>query len=275
MPSPKTLLQTLLAAFCAILCTHLSALGGGGMNIGARTGCWAKSGYTALDYVGAKEAKAGQTSPLIAMWDGIENAGWGVHDPNATTWKDLSGNGEDITLRSGAYWSLDCLCQDTQHGSFGSWHQALDGYRQIEGVFRNDSPTDAGGTNGRVCLVSFHNYAPYDFQFGIYQGLRFGNYVGNAPILPMNTIYEKMAFSFAINDAVSQPAPIAAYKNGLLSQAVGVAYYGASGTGLGGGANNARAMSGAVFNLRLYSRNLTAAEIAANYAVDKARFGLT
>lgn len=28
---------------------------------------------------------------LIAMWDGIENAGWGIHDPNATTWIDLIG----------------------------------------------------------------------------------------------------------------------------------------------------------------------------------------
>lgn len=28
---------------------------------------------------------------LVAMWDGIENAGWGIHDPNATTWIDLIG----------------------------------------------------------------------------------------------------------------------------------------------------------------------------------------
>ena len=26
---------------------------------------------------------------LVAMWDGIENAGWGVHDNNATNWVDL------------------------------------------------------------------------------------------------------------------------------------------------------------------------------------------
>ena len=28
---------------------------------------------------------------LVAMWDGIENAGWGVHDNNATNWVDLVG----------------------------------------------------------------------------------------------------------------------------------------------------------------------------------------
>ena len=53
--------------------------------MGARTAAWAKSGYTAKDYV---------QDGLIAMWDGIENTGWGVHDPNATTWKDLIGGAE-------------------------------------------------------------------------------------------------------------------------------------------------------------------------------------
>ena len=51
-----------------------------------------KSEPTARDYV--------QTG-LVAMWDGIENAGWGAHDPNATTWKDLVGT-RDATL-SGTY----------------------------------------------------------------------------------------------------------------------------------------------------------------------------
>lgn len=47
---------------------------------------------------------------LFAMWDGIENAGWGVHDANATVWTDLSGNGKNWTLRSaGASFRDDCL----------------------------------------------------------------------------------------------------------------------------------------------------------------------
>lgn len=46
---------------------------------------------TAKDYV---------QDGLISMWDGIENAGWGVHDPNATVWKDLSGNGHDFVFSS-------------------------------------------------------------------------------------------------------------------------------------------------------------------------------
>ena len=45
--------------------------------------------YTARDYV---------QDGLVAMWDGIENAGWGTHDDAATVWKDLTGNGNDATI---------------------------------------------------------------------------------------------------------------------------------------------------------------------------------
>ena len=45
--------------------------------------------YTSASYV--------QQEHLIAQWDGIDNAGTRVHDPNATVWKDLKGN-LDMTL---------------------------------------------------------------------------------------------------------------------------------------------------------------------------------
>ena len=43
---------------------------------------------------------------LVAMWDGIENAGWGIHDPNATTWKDLVGSYDAV--RQVADWQYNC-----------------------------------------------------------------------------------------------------------------------------------------------------------------------
>ena len=59
------------------------------MMLGVRTGAWTKSGYTAKDYV---------QDGLIAMWDGIENAGWGSHDSDITIWKDLIGGMGDATI---------------------------------------------------------------------------------------------------------------------------------------------------------------------------------
>ena len=75
------------------------------MMLGARTGAWAKSGGgvpTAKDYV---------QDGLVAMWDGIENAGWGVHDLSATTWVNLAGGSiEDISLYTqNCEWSDDAL----------------------------------------------------------------------------------------------------------------------------------------------------------------------
>ena len=38
---------------------------------------------------------------LAACYDGIENASAGVHDQNATTWVDLTGNGNVLDRSSG------------------------------------------------------------------------------------------------------------------------------------------------------------------------------
>ena len=40
------------------------------------------------------------TDGLIAMWDGEDNLGAGVHDPAATTWADLTGNHADMVFRA-------------------------------------------------------------------------------------------------------------------------------------------------------------------------------
>lgn len=45
--------------------------------------------YTASDYV---------MDGLITLYDGIENAGFGMHDDESPTWADLSGNGFDVTM---------------------------------------------------------------------------------------------------------------------------------------------------------------------------------
>jgi hypothetical protein len=55
-----------------------------GLPLGLRFAAWGArdTGLSAKDYI---------QDGLVAMWDGIENAGWGVHDDNATEWVDLKG----------------------------------------------------------------------------------------------------------------------------------------------------------------------------------------
>ena len=52
--------------------------------------------YTSASYV---------QDGLVAQWDAIDNTGIGVHDPSSTIWKDLTGNGRDLTLMSGGSWT--------------------------------------------------------------------------------------------------------------------------------------------------------------------------
>ena len=47
---------------------------------------------------------------LVAMWDGIENIGWGQHDNNTSIWKDLIGE-RDATIVNGIF-SNNCLEND-------------------------------------------------------------------------------------------------------------------------------------------------------------------
>ena len=63
--------------------------------------------YTAADYI---------QDGLVAMWDGIENAGWGVHDENATVWKNLLGDtGYDFP--NCMSWDNNCFDLDSSAAS--------------------------------------------------------------------------------------------------------------------------------------------------------------
>ena len=50
---------------------------------------------------------------LVAMWDGIENAGWGVHDNNATAWVNLVGGVADMEFNeiftNYTYWTDNAI----------------------------------------------------------------------------------------------------------------------------------------------------------------------
>ena len=54
--------------------------------------------FTALDYV---------QDGLVAMWDGIENAGFGKHDENLANWINLVGSGEPILLQNHFIYTFD------------------------------------------------------------------------------------------------------------------------------------------------------------------------
>lgn len=234
------------------------------MMLGARTGAWAKSGGglpTARDYV---------QDGLIGLWDGIENAGWGVHDPSATTWNDLSENGNDLSCFNSYEW-LDSAVR-------------LSGGRPI---YRPNTIIGSHGADAHVCVVA---------EAESNGGVIFGAGQGHKDSAIVFTRRSNGAFVQIANSSSAGIKNIVPFSETLFSIAVNYSsgdiaysevngiqknpYYGFGGTFcstlcVGDRANDSSVpFNGKVYTIRIYSRVLTAEEIAHNYAIDKARFNL-
>lgn len=245
------------------------------MMLGARTGAWAKIGGglpTARDYV---------QNGLIAMWDGIENAGWGKHDASATVWKDLSGNGYDLTLGTGTFtdnglkWNV---VQSSDEAAFGDFDVPVTNTNMtIEAVHHFDKyETLGGGYRKLITLNREHPWASV-FIYGTANFITRGNsYYGIKPDGNLD-----IAFSIVLPDNVDADQ-WTSFKKGYLD--------GAPATAVGTGNYSTPVVSHVCVGdintghinsynyitrcIRVYDHQLTDAEIAANYAVDKARFSL-
>jgi hypothetical protein len=233
--------------------------------------------YTAKDYI---------QDGLVAMWDGIENAGWGVHDPSATVWKDLVGT-RDLNVNPTAIWE-----KDGTYNTFGAHaflvgkEYAIPGQESTtvesafcwDGVFQDPrsvavvfTTTDVqGGQNaasmGRlICITS----ARLSMDFSGKKGFPVSK-VG------INSLTSISASGY--NDSPTSSA-VLNYLNGSSNGlTTGDARDGDAGISVGGrmwnGVTPFYGMQGVMHSVRLYSRALAAEEIAHNYEIDKARFGL-
>lgn len=240
------------------------------MNVAARIGMWSGGTKmpTARDYV---------RDGLIAMWDGIENAGYGTHDPNATVWKDLSGNGYDlIGLFS---WAQNASSSsDTIANPFLDYikdHFLDSGFsvcvnlivsvpRYNRGVY--NILTD--GIDGTFAIRSDKNAVAENETQIMYWMPRTGSQriiLGRGGIdyeLSIYQIFDNFKSKTILNN-LNRVMP---------------ANYGTKSTPYVGNVTSANFVFTPgikIHNLYFYERPLSDAEIAANYAIDKARFGLT
>lgn len=229
------------------------------MMIGARTGAWAKSGG------GVPSAKDYVQDGLISMWDGIENAGFGVHDPDAMMWKDLIGQ-NDLDIVNESSFEKDCLIIPTSN-TIGAERDSLLTSRGTIEVVMYASKWSKYDTCSFLYFGQFH-------QFGRRNGLSngcntdgsgtYGCYIQdlNDGAYGMNsfsiTRVKSESGSIAKNNKQLQITPYSAqgYKPPSIMSIL-------SGNGVF-----------RYFNLRIYNRPLSSDEIAHNYAIDKARFGL-
>ena len=232
--------------------------------LGARTGAWAKSGGgvpTARDYV---------QDGLIAMWDGIENAGLCVHDPNATVWKDLTGSGYNFQIPTvGVEIKKNCISKDLGASLSTLLPETSRQEFSVEivtniiscdsgvGIIWAANPEWIGGFLFHRSSMMIQFYYPWK----VLKQLNYSDNIGITKSWSIN--WNPSAQNLFCNNSI-----LASTQNKIDNRNILSRWF-------LGDYNGNRNSKVDYYCIRLYSRALTDEEIAANYAIDKARFGLT
>lgn len=227
-----------------------------------------------------KHAKDYVQDGLVAMWDGIENAGWGVHDGAATVWKELVSGATSAAFDPAFEWTDKGLktaggtrtSSSLAPAGLGAYCQSTMDY-SIEVSYKDWTN---GGTSRTLFgphnsgYVRVHSYArsgldqiACNFNNGTYY--YFGT--GSKSVVEGShtlTMVKRGQTPYVYLDGVYVPAQsggiIGTYEPGS-----SLSYF---------AWNNAATHDETYCRIAMYSRALTDAEIAANYAVDKVRFGI-
>ena len=241
--------------------------------IGAAVVANAAVAYTSASYV--------QREHLIAQWDGIDNAGTGTHDPNATVWKNLASSGStyDMTLTNSACWKNgDRL---VVNGCSAVGKNKLPGYRTIEVVFRMTSNTGrilftSGNETTRQLVVFDHSGTASKGYFSGQKdatGTKSGTHrcvewhaEGDSlrSLRSMTGVFTNVNTTVASVYGDGVVRPTGTVDNDFWPDRVAM---------IGDRVGNAYKWYGEVSTIRLYDCELTAEEIAQNHAIDLARFG--
>ena len=208
---------------------------------------------------------------LIAQYDGIDNAGTGTHDPTATTWKDLVGanaGAYDMTLTANGSFTDMALVSDGKKTAAKGTSPAVT-IALIEGCFTLDSDKTANSVLYATGLASGGNM---DWCIGLLSSHRGYLFGGNTPMFAVGSNYsgfhtisstKTVCFYDGSSDSVTKGANN--YFGNTTARKPGTAAVGGFGDG-----DTPCAVK--MHSIRLYSRALTAVEMAYNASIDKLRF---
>lgn len=246
------------------------------MMIGARTAAWAKLGGgvpTAKDYV---------QKGLLRHVDGIENLGYGNHDENPSSWHDLVFGDEWNTLNT----TFDGQSFELLSGTTG-----LPIYCATTVDFNNNLKTNgvtleiAGETNRSLTKGNLFGISWFSPSYSIYRTSDWlaSCYNGYWNVHPLTNETGKFGLSLVLDSNEARlffnGTQISTFQGGgcdkiytdLASWNSTIAIFG---NGRIQYEYSSKMLGIKCFGFRLYVGTLTAAEIAANYAIDKARFNL-
>ena len=224
---------------------------------------------TAADYV---------QDGLIVMWDGIENVGWGVHDVNATEWKDLTGNHVLDYQFTPTFTNNAFILPGTDEVAYcesNLWRDAVNSNQcTVEICFKGYS---VGGNNSIIALSrGIRSSAERAWwQWGnVTLGYRLSSGItwSNDTLLPRGET-DDVSLSFPLADMYMNGTKAMTGSPGTLNIRSNTLVIGCIGA-YKSTINGFVTMRADIHSIRIYNKVLTAAEIAANYAIDKERFSL-
>ena len=210
---------------------------------------------------------------LLVQWDGIDNAGTGVHDPAATTWKNLAGGGYDLTLTNSATWNAEGRAL-VINGVSAVADGVTPEYKTIEVVCKRTS------SGARMMFHSGHKtrFVLFDADGGNQRAYFSGDTADNQSTV---TKYVKQPFLGSEIDFLAgrydddgKVTDVFKDANQREDGARGNSWGVGTGISIGGRLNtsNPYLWYGEVYAIRLYSRRLTKAELARNHQIDCKRF---
>ena len=232
--------------------------------------------FSALSAVAAYTSASYVQDGLITQWDGIDNVGTGMHNPNATVWKDLKGD-LDLTLVGNGSWTNGNAL--SVNGMSAKGAAATSKYLTIEIVFRHQTRGDGAAT---VIFQSGWGQSRYVLAYSESDCLETNKFVfvGSGVTTPC-MIKPSRSYEIICASAIYDPD-----SNSLVKDIFSDGERSIDGkhtvsnwqrqdyVSIGGRtADEARPMlGGQVYAIRLYSRQLMKAELAHNNKVDRQRF---
>ena len=232
---------------------------------------------------------------LIAMWDGIENSGWGVHDTSTSTWKDLVGTMPYPISVGSCTWSENALVNSSgsnvtlanrngeyNNGALLKWWQNVGIFGERVGNNCNlvgDYTIEvAANINSAASTVGLLFYAArqfFEFKQMTVVGLKKIVFIpadnwNNSGNIGYNLTGIPCSFSGVarVASGSSQYVNNVLFKTGTSVWPTNRPYDPRYNTQF------ILPASSSFYSYRFYNRALTADEVAYNYSIDKIRFNL-
>lgn len=223
---------------------------------------------------------------LTAMWDGIENVGWGLHNSNTKVWKELTGSGLDFNiLQDDVSWGSNCLITSKENYPAALCNNPIDkqSYITQEIVFHVLDDNRDGTASRTIIFNSGLWYESSNYKLSLrclaYNRTQTANSgwmlktsegiltsINTCPKIPISisTIYLPTTDNLSHQADVVKVRLNGSNKNtshfdGIASNLFGVGF------------TSAKIK---IYAIRIYNRRLSDAEMAYNLQLDRKRFGL-